>query len=418
MAWLLYQVPAVNSRLAWRLDSAWAYARGVIDPVGAVPTAAPQPTRLASSTPRPTATPSSTPTSPAASPTPTATLTPSPSPTPRPATVSLPAPEWEKQGWNNCGPATLALYLRTHGWEGDQYDISTLVKPQPSDRNVNVEELISYVWNEVPGIDARFRVGGDLELLRSFLAAGLPVMIEEGMDLDQSYWPNDDLWAGHYLLLTGYDDTTSEFETQDTFYGAEQRVPYDALDQHWQVFNRVYILVFRPDQEALIDSLLGPHLDFDYNRQHALEVAQAEIDADPENAFAWFNLGSNLVYFERYEEAAEVYDRVRELGVPQRMWRYQFSPFMAYFHSGRIDDLMALTEYALKITDLSEEAHLWRGWGYYRQGQIDAAIADFRAALDVNVNYEDAKYALGFLGVEPVGNPPTATAEPTPASSG
>jgi hypothetical protein len=33
-------------------------------------------------------------------------------------------------------------------------------------------------------------------------AAGFPVMIEETFMMEESYWPNDDRWAGHYLLVT------------------------------------------------------------------------------------------------------------------------------------------------------------------------------------------------------------------------
>jgi tetratricopeptide (TPR) repeat protein len=275
------------------------------------------------------------------------------------------------------------------------------VKPQPSDRNVNVEELIYFVWNHVPGLHADFRVGGDIDLLQRFLAAGIPIMIEEGMLLDTSSWPNDDRWAGHYLLLTGYDADNKTFIGQDSFYGADQQVSFGDLDANWKVFNRVYIFVYPPEIEGMINGLLGPHEDYVYNRQYALEIAKTEIQNDPEDAFAWFNLGSNLVYFERYSEAAEVYDTVRQLGVPQRMWRYQFSPFLAYFHAERTDDLLALTEYALKITEISEEALLWRGWGRVRSGDVASAIADFRAALSVNPNYQDALYALEYLGASP-----------------
>jgi hypothetical protein len=35
----------------------------------------------------------------------------------------------------------------------------------------------------------------------------------------------------------------------------------------------------------------------------------------------------------RYEEAALAYDKAREIGLPLRMFRYQFGPFLAYFHS-------------------------------------------------------------------------------------
>jgi tetratricopeptide (TPR) repeat protein len=248
---------------------------------------------------------------------------------------------------------------------------------------------------------ADFRVGGDIDLLKRFLSTGIPIMIEEGMVLDTSSWPSDDRWAGHYLLLTGYDSTSDVFVGQDSYYGADQQVPYETLDANWKAFNRVYILVYPPELEGTVKTLLGPHWDYEFNRQHALDTAQAEVDTDPADAFAWFNLGSNLVYFKRYAEAAEVYDTVRNLGVPQRMWRYQFSPFLAYFHSERTDDLLALAEYALRITEHSEEALLWRGWGRYRSGDANGAIADFRAALAVNANYQDAQYALDYLGVSP-----------------
>ena len=94
-------------------------------------------------------------------------------------------------------------------------------------------------------------------------------------------------------------------------------------------------------------------------------------------------------------------ERARELGLPQRMLRYQFGPFFAYFHSGRIDDLLALTEYALQRTPNAEEAHLWHGWAMYRLGKKAEAIADFRKALDENPNYQDAQYALNFVQQNP-----------------
>lgn len=399
-ALLVYRLPAVNTRLSWRIDVAMTYLRNVVNPVGSMPTPLPQPGIAI--TIYPTATPTGdaeahethTPT---AGPTPTST----PTPTAIPGAVQLASPAWEKQTPNNCGPATLSLYLKTFGWEGDQEDISALLKPQTDDRNVNVEELVYYVRNQAGWLNAEFRVGGDIHLLKSLLAAGIPIMIEEGFLLDTSYWPDDDRWAGHYLLLTGYDDNNRTFIAQDTFLGADRQVAYSAVEQNWQAFNYVYILLFRPDQEETVKALLGDNWDPDLNRQHALEKAQAETQSQANNAFAWFNLGSNLVYFERYNEAARAYDTARQLGLPQRMLRYQFGPFFAYFFSGRNEDLLALVEYALQRTPNSEEALLWRGWGRYRAGKTRDAIADFQAALQENPFYQDAQYALDFVTANP-----------------
>jgi Tfp pilus assembly protein PilF len=74
---------------------------------------------------------------------------------------------------------------------------------------------------------------------------------------------------------------------------------------------------------------------------------------------------------------------------------------MAYFHTGQLDDLEALLDYALQITRNSEEAFLWRGWMEYRRGNEGKAIENFQRALQENPVYEDAKYALRFVGAAP-----------------
>ena len=128
-------IPGVRSQLEWRLDAAAGVMRGWIYPGDTLPTLVnmgstpmPFPTRMPSPTTN-EATPSA----------------PTPIPTPLPASVRLFSPRWEKQDWNNCGPAALALGLRFYGWTGDQFDISALLKPDRGDKNVNVEEMAYYV---------------------------------------------------------------------------------------------------------------------------------------------------------------------------------------------------------------------------------------------------------------------------------
>jgi hypothetical protein len=400
LAVTVYQVPAIKTRLTWRMDIALTYLRGVIHPVRPFPTPAEafaQPTLVF--TPTQTTHPTAIPSEPTATPAPTAT--PVPSPTPIPGKVDLPAPAWEQQGPNNCGPATLALYLRYYGWGGNQDTIAQVVKPLEEDRNVNPEELVYFVRTHAGWLGAEFRVGGNLLLLKQLIAAGFPVMIEESFFFDTPYWPNDDLWAAHYLLVTGYDEATQTFTGQDSFHGPDQHITYATLDSYWQIFNRVYLLVYPPAQEASLISILGDNWDPDLNRQHALEVAQSETVSQPKNAYTWFNLGSNLVYFERYGEAATAYDKARELGLYQRMLRYQFGPFFAYFHARMTNELLTVTEYALERTPNSEEALLWHGWALYQQGKKNEAVVDWQKALEYHPGYQDAQYALDFTAANP-----------------
>jgi hypothetical protein len=397
---LAYQLPSVKARVSWRVDIAMTYLRGIINPVKPFPTPAETailPTQAATYTP--TSLPTQVPDQPTVTIAPSPT--PQPSPTPIPAAIQLPAPLWEQQGANNCGPATLALYLRYYGWQGNQDDIAQVVKPVPEDRNVNPEELVYFVRTHAGWLRAEFRVGGDLQLIKQLIAAGFPVMIEESFYFDTPFWPNDDLWAAHYLLLTGYDEAAQTFTGQDSFHGPNQVISATTLDGYWQIFNRVYLLVYPPTQEESLKAILGDNWDPDLNRQHALEVSQAETQSQPGNAYAWFNLGSNLVYFERYGEAASAYDTARNLGLYQRMLRYQFGPFFAYFNDGETTELITVTEYALERTPNSEEALLWHGWAKYRLGKKLEAIANWQKALEYHPGYQDAQYALDFVAANP-----------------
>jgi tetratricopeptide (TPR) repeat protein len=253
-----------------------------------------------------------------------------------------------------------------------------------------------WVRNYAGWLRIEYRVGGDLETLKRLIAAGYPVIIEGTTSLNpgDTGWPDDDLWAAHYLLLTGYDDATQMFTVQDPYRGPDRSIPYDQLVSEWKPFNYLYMIIYLPEEEPELQQILGSNWGPDLNRQNSLAASQAATTEDPSDAFAWFNLGSNLVYFERYQEANVAYDKSREIGLPQRMFRYQFGPFLANFHAHRTDDLLTLTNYALQRTDMSEEAWLWHGWALARQGDTNGAVENWRRALSIHPGYEDALYAL------------------------
>jgi len=373
LAVLVYQIPRVKERLEWRLDLAQVFVRSRLNPVGELP-----PPQIAVSSPvaQPTHTPMLV----------TPTVTPQATPTPLPPSVLLPPPAHITQGPNNCGPATLAMYLRYYGWGGDQYTISDVIKPVTADRNVNVDELDYYVRVNVGALNTLFRVNGSLELIKQLLAAGVPVMVEKGHVIEIDYLFNDDYWNGHYALVTGYDDATGEFIFQDSYNGPDQRMGYEEFDVWWQHFNRVYNLVFRPDQAEAVQAILGDDWDASVNRQNALAASEIEVQQQPDNAYAWFNLGMNQVYLADYVGAAQSFDQARVIGLPMRMLRYQFGPFRAYYETNRLEDMEQLIDYALGITPNSEDVLLWRGWLMQKQGDNAGMLQQFNLAREANPN--------------------------------
>ena len=150
-ALLAYQIPAVNERLAWRVDEFRAQLRDYFFPhPDTIATADPslvammQGTLTAAKSLLAEMTPTATPTG-VQTESELPTVTPTASRAPVPASVVLPFSKHEYQGWNNCGPASLSMLLNFWGWEGDQTPIAKALKPNREDKNVMPYELERYV---------------------------------------------------------------------------------------------------------------------------------------------------------------------------------------------------------------------------------------------------------------------------------
>ncbi len=395
-----YNLPFVQDRLGWRVAEMQARLKYAISPPEeAVFT--PDPTLVAmvdatltAHTPTAASSPTAAPT---AAPTisPTATL----EPTPLPANIQLGGIRHEYQKWNNCGPANLAMALSFWGWQGDQRPIAAFTKPNPRDKNVMPYELEAFV-EEQTGLQALTRTGGDLELLKSFIAAGLPVIVEKGFE-----GPGFDGWMGHYEVVSGYDDANQRFTVQDSYIQANLPLLYEDMQRYWRHFNYTYLVIYPPERETEVMAILGPHSDREANTRHSAQLASDEIFATTGRArfFAWFNRGTNLVALQDYAGAAAAYDEAFQIYAsldpqtrPWRMMWYQTGPYWAYFYSGRYFDVTNLATQTL--SNMSEpnleESYYWRGLAREALGDIDGALADWRVALQ---NHPDWEPALGQL---------------------
>jgi hypothetical protein len=303
------------------------------------------------------------------------------------------------QKFNNCGPTNLSLVLHYYGHEVDQLDIAAVLKPNEEDRNVSPEELAAYV-NEQTSLRAGVYSGGDLTLLKRSIAAGYPVIVEKG--LLPSEWEG---WMGHYLTIYGYDDAAREFRSMDTFLGpwdgSGRTDSYETITEFWSQFNYTFVLVYPPNRETAVLRLLGQNLiDPLAMWQHAARLAQAEIDAKPENANAWFNLGTSLSRLgelteeqEYFNNAAAAFDQARTLGLPWRMLWYQFQPYVAYLATGRYDDVLTLAD----TTRAVEESFLYKGHALLARGDESGAAAVYKYALELNPNFTPAQQALDLM---------------------
>lgn len=339
---------------------------------------------------------------------PTATPTLEPTQTPIPSSVSLSGVKHEFQKMNNCGPATLSMALSYWGWEGNQELTRGWLRPHPEDRNVMLYEMVDAVKANT-SFSALVRYGGDDELIKKFVAAGIPVIIERDMG---DVRPNAD-WTGHYSLITGYDDGSGKYLTQDSYRGENIVLDYENHDRFWRAFNYVFVVIYPPEREVEILAILGPHADITYNHKSAAQKAQEAIPSleGRDLFFAYFNFGTSLVNLGDYHGAAraydyaynEVYPTIPEEARPWRMIWYQTGPYFAYYYMGRYQDVIDLANLTLATTGVREieETWIWRGRARLALGEVDGAIEDFYEALKYHPGWTPAEVELQNLGIFP-----------------
>ncbi len=297
----------------------------------------------------------------------------------------------EFQGWNNCGPATLTNALAHFGYEDDQYRAADWLKPNGEDKNVSPWQMVEFVNTQIPEIPVYglLRSGGTLELLKTLMVNDFPVIIEKG------YEPPTYTWMGHYLLLSGYDDASDEFNSMDSFRGPNTRYGYDDIAEYWQHFNYTYIVLYTLNREAELLELLGEDADEWQNSARSLEMARAEAIANPEDAFAWFNMGTNFVNLGMHDVAAQAYDQAISLGLPWRMMWYQFGPYEAYYETGRYDDMIAIARQNQNDGGghYVEETWYYLGMAREGRGELEKALQNYNTALSFNPNFTPASEA-------------------------
>lgn len=334
--------------------------------------------------------------------TPEAVTTQTPGHRPAAPSVALTGLQHTWQGWNNCGPATLAMHLSYYGSTLDQEAVASALKPDPDDKNVGPAELADFARSH--GLHALVRVNGDRDRVRTLLTNGIPVLIETWLEPE----PNDGM--GHYRLLTGYDDTREEWIAYDSLVSdnpvnpegtyAGIRLPYGETERLWKVFNHTYVLVYTDEQAPVVESILADDVDDDAMWQRALAQARAEVEQHPDDPFAWFNLGTDLTAVGAFEQAADAYDHARQIGLPWRMLWYQFGPFRAYYEVGRYDEVVALADATLRTAGNVEELYYWKGRGLAAAGDPAHARQAFQRAVALNPNYVDAADALAHLDAQ------------------
>jgi hypothetical protein len=413
---VIFLIPSLRNRVLLKIDSLQAQVKYIINPPQkAVFIPADQLSQveavvrmtMLALTPTATSTPVATKAE-ILLPTPTATIT----PTLLPGKVKLEGINFQSQRymWNYCAPANLAMALSFWGWKGDRLTTGPWLKPYGEDKNVMPYEMQAYVEEETD-LKAVIRVGGDLELIKSFIAAGFPVLVEKGEVLHGEYGPGSTGWMGHYMVFNGYDDAGKFLIAQDSLAGADQEYPYEFLVTDWRAFNYIYMVIYPADREKTVYDILGNQEDEISNIEYAALKSSNEVMglAGRDKFFALYNRGSNLVALQDYGGAAIIYDdafrlyaEIAEDDRPYRALWYQTGPYYAYYFTGRYWDVINLATTTLDSMSKAtlEESFYWRARAELALGDTAGAYKDLKLALKYHEGFEPAQQLLAEMGME------------------
>lgn len=322
-----------------------------------------------------------------------------PTPTPK---ITLQAPAQTKifpndyhiyQTFNNCGPAALSMALSYYGISESQQTLGLALRPfqntagDNDDKSVTLEELAEK--SKDYGLVPYHRPNGNSELIKLFITYDIPVVTRTWLKV------TDDI--GHYRVVKGYDDSTKEFIQDDSLQGKNLIYSYADFDAIWKKFNYEYLVLVPEAKKEIAETILGENADFKKAWENAVIVAKKEVDNNPQDVDALFNLSVAYYNVGEYQKSVNEFEKV-ENRIPFRTLWYQIEPIKAYYELGNYDRVFAITDKTLNPYNRAfSELYIIRGNIYKKQGQNELAREEFEKAVFYNINLKSAQEALASL---------------------
>lgn len=268
---------------------------------------------------------------------------------------------WTGQTWNNCGPANLAIVMNFWGWDGDQFDIASVLRPDGNDPHVGIAELAGFAGNE--GFIVRTIADGNLEILKKLIAEGFPLVVPT-WHLDSS-----GRQMGHYRTVYGYDDTREILLVRDTLEGPGLLLSYDSFRFLWGISGSGILVVEptsgyqreKPLHESLPPDITDEATDpsFSETQRQALELFAAGVAASDAG---------------NHSQAVASVIMAAGQELPWRIWWYFPRILSSFIAEGRYEDVLEIADSVLMPFPYSEELFFWLAVAEDRLGNTGDSI--------------------------------------------
>ncbi len=294
------------------------------------------------------------------------------------------------QTFNNCGPAALSMALSYCGINKSQRELGQDLRPYQNpqgdndDKSVTLDELAQKAseYDLIPF----HRPNGTVKLIKQFIAYDIPIITRTRLK------GNDDI--GHYRVVKGYDDKTKEFIQDDSMQGHNLRYSYSQFTRLWQMFNYEYLVLVPVDKGQIAKIILGEDLDIKKSWGKAVNNSREELESNPDDIYARFNLSVALYHTGDLQNAVSEFEMVEDK-LPFRTLWYQTEPIQAYFELGDYQRVFNLTDRIFNNQNRAfSELYIIRGEIFKKQGNIEAAKREFEKAVYYNQNLKSAQQLL------------------------
>jgi len=304
---------------------------------------------------------------------------------------------WEPQTWNNCAPMSIIFALSYYGVKLTQKDMGHAMRPNDGDKHVTPEELVAAIQQQ--GFKTVARENGNLDTLRKFLSAGIPVITQQ--------WLHDPDDIGHYRVARGYDLSKNTFIYNDSMdRHAETVVPAELEDKLWKGFDRRYFPVYTAAQEPLAMAILAGDANPAANLQNALTAAHQATETKPQDIDAWRNLGYLNYAMGDYKAAIGVWEQhltkmltPSENGPYNRFMWYQLWPMESYNKLGNYQQVLKIAPNEIDHAKVFAEARYQYAIALVNTNQRNEAITQLKTSLTDDSNFKPGRAMLTKLGV-------------------
>lgn len=299
-----------------------------------------------------------------------------------PARYQLNASKWIPQTFNNCGPAATAMLLQHFGINVSQAQTKATLRTGDNDKNIFMYEISHYLKSE-HNLDSKIFINGDLEVIKTLIANDIYIMVEDWMN------PGEDI--GHVLIIRGYDDEKGALIGDDSYLGVGVEYPYEVFDkEQWKPFNREFMPVYRSERESLVKDIIGEAWDEQKMYTAAIATSLNETSKNPNDVYAWFNLGYNYYYLGQYENARTAFEKSKNLGWPPRMLWYLIEPIQNYNKLGMYQKAIEFADISLRGNENYAEVHFEKAIAYRGMGNIEKTKEEIAKTLQYDANFAPA----------------------------